>query len=1099
MENYLNQENFNSSQGVTFEEYPTSSKTQDFLGDIQTSSQFDQQFTGATNILSSSTETSALETLSGNMGNAQYGSSIENLPTINAVNDYETLGTNNGEISLDQYQSMNTNITSVADTTNNNQTLPEEYSSLITQNLNSDKQYQNMDIFPSSSNSKVLNTFQASSNYDNISLGNFQISAAETNSNNFGHVDNALQATNQGEIFNLPIEYPTETTKNQTFEFNDFKTTSSIEPEASLQLQTTDIITSTNIEGNGNDINYLNSGISTNGFEAQTSNLFEGNYDTNVLSSRITTNDIGFYTQTNLNSNTSISLDINNLGNANNYQINSSIIDTGIPLSDYQNTNIITNTTTTTGIDILAASSGENLPNNTNFKTTENYETFNDINTLSSNAFEIKQNDVEANPSFNLNELQKNSEITSYQATQNTMESSSTFDLNAFQTSASIDTFSTAQNYDSNMLQTANPINEITSSSSFDFNALQTTSGASAVDNYPVPQTLENNAFQTEQYDLNAFQTTEAIGNTQTYDIKDFQASTPSIDLNKFQTTETVNTQTYGIKDYQASNPSIDLNTLQTTGTIDNTQTYDIKEYQTSTPSIDLNAIQTTSTIDNIQSYDINDYQTSKSSFDLNAIQTSSTIDNIKSYDNKDYQTSTPSFDINAFQTTSTVDNAQTYDIKDYQISTPSIDLNTQNISNNLLDINQFQTTSDNISSLNLYSSPQTIDMNSYQTSAQLTPSISLNTPKSTQFIDIASTTPISTSLSELQPTTSLNFNSLQNVTSVDTSSTAQILDTGAIQAISPTIDTTPSFDLNNLQIRTTPLVSTASTFEAVPALSNYTPLIDSNSALQSFDTSNIQNTQVSEIINPSFNFSNQITTTEPILNISTLPSSTQEIPIIDTAIASTTSNNLEGFVTNIPNSNLLEATPIQTDNITFGEYKTVASEYMPQIDSSLNTSFQQTPVTLPISSSQIIPTQSVPLHSIYTSKIKSPKELSIPKLSIPKINISSSMMVPATVEGPVTTPRETSSSRVVPITFSPSQSELIRSQSFVNSPIRSQIITESRIFSPGRKLYSNPTYRAYLGRNGKTHKSNHHRIKSLNNGKLGGAMYRPKDYTKFD
>ena len=107
--------------------------------------------------------------------------------------------------------------------------------------------------------------------------------------------------------------------------------------------------------------------------------------------------------------------------------------------------------------------------------------------------------------------------------------------------------------------------------------------------------------------------------------------------------------------------------------------------------------------------------------------------------------------------------------------------------------------------------------------------------------------------------------------------------------------------------------------------------------------------------------------------------------------------------------------------------------------------------------------------------------------------------MVPATVEGPVTTPRETSSSRVVPITFSPSQSELIRSQSFVNSPIRSQIITESRIFSPGRKLYSNPTYRAYLGRNGKTYKSNHHRIKSLNNGKLGGAMYRPKDYTKFD
>ena len=1104
----MNKENFNSSEGVTFGEYPTSSKTQDFLGDIQTSSQFDQQFPGATNIVSSSTEASAFETLSRNMGNAQYDSSFETLPTINAVNNYETLETNN----TGQNHAMNTNISSATDITSDTQALPIDYLRLTAENAYSDKQVQNIDIIPSSSSSQVLNTFQSSSsNYNDISLGNFQTPSMETNSNNFGEVVNS----NQGELFNLPVEYSSEANNNKTFDFNDFKATSSIETEASLQLQTTDTITSTNFGGSYNDNNYLNTWISTNGFESQTSKLFEGNYDANALSSGITTtNDLGFDAQTNLNLDTGASIDLNNLGNVDNYQINSSTtVDTGMPLTDYQNSNIITNTTTT-GFDTLATSSVENLQSNTNFQTTENYETFNDINTLSSNAFEIKQNDTETNPSFNLNELQTNSESTSYQATQTTVESNPTFDLNAFQTSTNIDTFSTSQNYDSNILQSSNPINEV--SSSFDLNALQATS---TFDTSPIPQTSENNAFQIEQYDLNALQTTETTGNTQTYDIKDYQTSTPSIDLNVLQTTEAVNTQTYDFKDYHTSTPSIDLSSLQTTGTVDSNQTYDIKDYLTSTPSIDLNTIQTTSTMDNIQTYDIKDYQASTPSFDLNAIQTSSTIDNIQTYDIKDYQASTPSFDLNAIQTTektqnydikdyqtstpsidlnaiqttSTIDNAQTYDIKDYQISTPSIDFNTQNLSN-LLDTNQFQTTNDNISSLNSFSSPQTIDMNTYQTSAQLTPSISLNTPESTQFTDIAS----------IQPTTSFNFNTLQDATTIDTSSSAQILDPGAIQAVPPTIDTTPSFDLNNLQINTTPLFNTSSAFEGTPTLSNYTPLIDSNSALQSFETSNLLNTQASEIINPSYNFNNQIATNEPILNISTFPSTAQVTPIIDKAIASTTSNNLEGFITDIPSSNLLEVTPIQTDNATFGEYNNVAnvsgvaSQYMPQIDSTLNTSYQQTSVAIPISSSQILPTQSIPIPSTYTRKIESPMDISIPKLSIPQINLSSSMMVPSTVPGPLTTPRKTSTSRVVPFTFSPSQNDLIKSQSFINSPLRSQIITESRIFSPGRKLYSSPTYRAYLGKKGKNLKYTHRRIKSLNNGKLGSAMYRPRDYNKL-
>ena len=113
MENYFNQEHFNSSQGVAFGEYPTSSKAQDFLGDIQTSSQFDQQCPDASNILNSSTEASVLESLSGNMGNSpQYDTSNQTLPTINSVNDYESLETNKTEVSLEQNQSMNTNTTS---------------------------------------------------------------------------------------------------------------------------------------------------------------------------------------------------------------------------------------------------------------------------------------------------------------------------------------------------------------------------------------------------------------------------------------------------------------------------------------------------------------------------------------------------------------------------------------------------------------------------------------------------------------------------------------------------------------------------------------------------------------------------------------------------------------------------------------------------------------------------------------------------------------------------------------------------------------------------------------------------------------------------
>jgi len=993
MENYLNNANFNSSEGVTFGEYPTSSKTQDSLGDIQTSSQFNQQFIGDTNILSSSTETSALQSLSGNIGDAQYSSLNETLPFINAVNDYETLGTNKAEVSSGQCQYMNENITNITDIANNTQMLPEEYSSLMTQNINSNDQFQNMDIIPSSSSSEVLNTFQ-SSNYNNeISLGNFQTPTAEINSNNFGEVDNILQGANQGEMINLPTEYSAETNKNQAFEFNDFKTASASEPGTSLQFQTTDTNMATN---------YLNSGISTNGFETQSSNLLKGNCDILALSSGVTTNDIGFDTQTNLNVDTGAPLDVNNLGNFDNYQTNSSTTDTGMPLNDYQNINIETNTTTS-GFDTV-----ENAQNNINFQATENYETFNDTNNLSLNAFQIKQNNTELNPSFNLNELQTNSETTSYQAAQPTMESNSTFDLNAMQTSTNIDTFSNAQNYDSNMLQSSKPINEITPS--FDLNALQTTS---TVDNSSLPQTFENNAFQAEQYDLNALQATGTVSNTQSYDFKDYQASTPSFDLNGLQTTETINSQ---------------------------------------------------------------------------------------SYDIKDYQTSTPSFDLNAIQTSSTIDNIQTYDNKDYQISVPSVDLNTQNISNNLLDYsNQFQATSDNISSLNLYSSPQTKDINTYQENVQLTPSLDLNIPQSTQFTDIASTTPISTSFSTLEPATSFNFNNLENVATVDTSSNSQILDTGAIQAICPTIDTTPSFDLNNLQINTTPIVNTASTFESVPKLSNYTPFIDSNSAFKSFDTTNFQNTQVSEI-NPSYNFYNQASITEPNLNISALSSTAQITPMIDTNIVNTTSTNFDGFVTNIPSS----IAPNQTDNVTFSEYRTttnvggVRSEYMPQIEPNLNTSFQQTPAALPIYSSQILPAKSVILPSTYVKRRESSMDLSIPKVSVPKLNISSSMMIPSVVSGPIITPREFSPSRVVPITFSPSQSELIRSQSFINSPLKSPIINKSRVFSPGKKLYSNPTYRAYLNRKEKIHQ-NRHKQKSQNTAKVGRLLYKPKYYNKFD
>ena len=218
-----------------------------------------------------------------------------------------------------------------------------------------------------------------------------------------------------------------------------------------------------------------------------------------------------------------------------------------------------------------------------------------------------------------------------------------------------------------------------------------------------------------------------------------------------------------------------------------------------------------------------------------------------------------------------------------------------------------------------------------------------------------------------------------------------------------------------------------------------------------------------------------------------------QITPTIDTTIANTASCNLDGFVTNM--------SPIQTENVTFGEYKTttnvggINSEYMPQIDSTLYTSIQQTPATLPIPSSPIIQTQRVPISPTFTKNIDSPMDISIPISSVPKINISSSMMLPSTASGLFSPPRQISTSRVAPITFSPSQSELIRSQSYINTPQRSPIITESIIYTQPRKIYSNRTYRSILGRKGKSHKHNIRKLKPAINGKFCGTLYIPNDY----
>jgi len=59
-------------------------------------------------------------------------------------------------------------------------------------------------------------------------------------------------------------------------------------------------------------------------------------------------------------------------------------------------------------------------------------------------------------------------------------------------------------------------------------------------------------------------------------------------------------------------------------------------------------------------------------------------------------------------------------------------------------------------------------------------------------------------------------------------------------------------------------------------------------------------------------------------------------------------------------------------------------------------------------------------------------------------------------------------------------------------------IITESRVFLPGKKLYSTKTYRAYLNRNEKINQ-NRQRKKTQNTAKLGRILYKPKYYYKFD
>ena len=407
-------------------------------------------------------------------------------------------------------------------------------------------------------------------------------------------------------------------------------------------------------------------------------------------------------------------LQINDIGNT--FKVPETIVDTNMITTD---TNVDLNTFETTNIDTTTNDLPQTFGEST-FQTTEIKPTIQETINLDINTYPTSEPIIDSqtttNENFDINTLTQ-TEITS------------SFDTNAIP-EATIQTSetTTTENFDLTNLATTNV--ETTNYESKEIQVTTTT------DNYEYG-TVDTNIGST---DINIDSTsTENFNITNLPPVTDNE-KTQSFDINNFQTSEPINETQID------STPSFEINALPTT-TIDSTPA--IEE----TPSFDINALNTNT---NEQTYNSSEIKINEASAvdtipDLRATPTFN-LDNIESI-NTGYETnniidstsalqittSAPEFDINAFIPSNNVETNienNTFDVTNFQTSvetTPisfeattssnieTIDINSLNTNNNKATEEAFNITDIPISTINeVQNYTPEININEYLTTKEI-------------------------------------------------------------------------------------------------------------------------------------------------------------------------------------------------------------------------------------------------------------------------------------------------------------------------------------------------------------------------------------------
>ena len=327
-------------------------------------------------------------------------------------------------------------------------------------------------------------------------------------------------------------------------------------------------------------------------------------------------------------------------------------------------------------------------------------------------------------------------------------------------------------------------------------------------------------------------------------------SSENNIDVNNL-----VNTDNFGDNNIISdTNENLDINTLTTTN-IETTQTFDANTFQTteSTPSFDINNIPEETNIDT------NTYQTSEpinidttttitDNIDLNTL-TTTNIETTQTFDANTFQTteSTPSFDINNIPETTNIDT------NTYQTSEPiNIDATTTTTDN--IDLNTLTTTN--------IETTQTFDANTLQTT-ETTPSFDIN--------NIPETTNIDTNTYQIPEATPIENYEVNNIDINNFQTSEPLIDTPK----ESTIESTPSFDINNLNINTTEQTYNTDQFQV-----NTTPIeTTSDYNITNLEPKNIDiPTEIPSEITPVIDTTSALqTTTSPEFDINAFLSTTEE------------------------------------------------------------------------------------------------------------------------------------------------------------------------------------------------------------------------------